>query len=123
MNIHCPGDIVYYRCIITTNSESPQLTWVITLPERTPLSITYRGASSCSSVDRLNDFISTSIDNFTGDSLIESTLTMELQTSSIVNQTQLTCFIADLGHANHTVFINASGKFSSAEDAVSAVHQ
>lgn len=112
--IVCPGDILSYKCRISTNSETPHLTWVVTLPGETASTFTYGNPSTCNDVDSLNNFISTSLVNFTEDSFIESVFMMEVQQADITaNQTQLACFISDLEYASTIVSIFTSGKLNS----------
>ena len=108
-DIECPGDIIPYNCSIQSNSETIHLTWRVTLPGQAPINITYHNSSNLNSVDILNNFIKTSFDQYMNDEYIESTLNLTVVANVPINQTQLECFIEELGNDSVYVSVDISG--------------
>ena len=109
-NIECPGDSIPYNCSIHSNSETIHLIWRVTLPGQMPFNITYGHYTNLNSVDSLNYFITTTLTQYISDEYIESTLNMTVVADIPINQTQLECFIGDLGNNSVYVSVNISGK-------------
>ena len=108
----CPGDTIPYICSIWSNSDKLQLTWRVILPGQQPLNITYHGTSNYNDVDFLNDFVTTSLTQFTNDQYIESMLTFIVSNDISTNWTvRLECLIEDLNSTMVYVTINLSGRF------------
>ena len=74
-----------------------------------PINITYDNSSSLNSVDDLNDFIATTLTQYSRDECIESTLFLMVLENVRANQTEVQCFIKDLGNDSSVIFINTSG--------------
>ena len=108
-DINCPGDTIFYRCFIASNSETVQLTWRVTLPGMMPVNITYDNTSIPNTVNTvLGNNITTTLTNFTVDLYIESTIMFTVLRDVTMNGAVLECISEDLEIYTTTVFINIS---------------
>ena len=108
-DIDCPGDIIPFNCSIQSNSETVHLVWRVTLPNQSPLNITYDSSSVLHAVNSLNHFINVSLIRFESDEYVESTLAIVLQSNISADQTKLECIIHNLGNDSISLSVNSSG--------------
>ena len=108
-DINCPGDTILYRCSIASNSETVQLTWLVTLPGMVPVNITYDNTSIPNTVDTaFGNNITTTLTNYTVDLYTESTIMFTVLRDVVMNGTMLECISEDLDIYTTTVFVNIS---------------
>ena len=105
-DIQCPGDIIPFNCSILSNSETIQLTWLITFPGMTPLDITYFNATSDN--DDLTQGVFTTVTDFQRDEYIFSTLEYIVQPGIPVVEFNLSCSITSIGLDTIVYNINTS---------------
>ncbi len=136
---NCPGDTLSYNCSVFQNSEDVYLTWTITLPERTPFTITYNNLSIIDSLDYLDstDYFSfesidymneenvsmqESVDNFdmsistiltdydVGE-YIESVVTLTIVNNISLNGANVECSISNMNNDSKSLLlsVNISG--------------
>ena len=106
-DIDCPGDTISYNCTILTNSETPHLTWRVTLPGNVPLNITYDNSSNQGNLNYLGMNISSTLREIRY-GYIESVIVLTVVNDVNLNGTELECSIgADFDVA--TVTVNTSG--------------
>ena len=108
-SIVCPGDTLSYNCSIKSNSETLHLTWHVTAPEQMPVNITYFNHTD--DIESLNNYITTTVTDFSRDEFIHSTLEIRIQEGISIDQIVLECSIGVLGDDNTTVLINTSSKY------------
>ena len=109
-DINCPGDKISYRCSVMSNSETVQLTWLVTLPGMMPANITYDNTSIPNTVNSdLGYNITTTLTNFTVDMYISSTIVFTMLRDVVLNGTELACISEDLDDDSTVVFVNTSG--------------
>ena len=85
------------------------LVWRVTLPNQSPLNITYDSSSVLYAVNNLNHFIDASLIRFDSDEYVESTLRIILQSNISADQTKLECIVNNLGNDSVSVSVNSSG--------------
>ena len=111
-DIDCPGDTISYNCSVESNSETVELTWVITLPkEVAPINITYDSTSSLNEIDLLDIYVNATLTEYTHDLYIESLITFTLFEDININGTELQCSSSDLDSVIVEVFANITGIF------------
>ena len=114
-DIDCPGDTISYNCTILTNSETPHLTWIVTIPGHMPLNFTYDSLSYMDFSDYLGMNISVSLIEFSYE-YIESEIVLTVVDDVDLDGTELECSIApDLDADIDSVYINTSGMFRIAQ--------
>ena len=107
-DINCPGDTILYRCSIASNSETVQLTWLVTLPGMVPVNITYDNTSIPNTVDTtFGNNITTTLTNFTVDLYTESTIMFTVLRDVVMNGTMLECISGELA-ALHNFFCSST---------------
>ena len=104
--INCPGDKLSYNCLIQSNSESLHLTWRITTPGSTPVTIDVNSTF----IDSIDTYDIT-LDNYEQDALIESTVDLTVGTDNSLELTLLECSIGELSNTSIVVFLNMSGNY------------
>ena len=85
------------------------MVWRVTLPDQSPVNITYDSSSILHAVNNLNYFIDASLIRFQSDAYVESTLMIVLQSNISADQTKLECVISNLGNDSVVVSVNSSG--------------
>ena len=108
-DIDCQGDTISYNCSVLPNSENGILIWTLTLPEQTPISITY---DSMSNLDRLNYLIMnviTMLTEYRMNEYIESILTLTISQNYFLNGSRVECGISTTTSESTQVVINALG--------------
>ena len=117
-DIHCPGDTISYNCSITSNTDTPHLTWTVTFPGLQPINFTYNSTSPIYEIDYLDmnisvtltEFVTTAtVLEFVNEAYIESILTFTVLRNVNMNETKLECSIADLHNDTALLFVNSSG--------------
>lgn len=110
-DIDCPGDILPYRCVLQSNSETLHLIWRVTLPGQVPVAIKYDMTSDNNSINNLTGGISTILTQYNMSvEYIESTVMLTVDNNvSKTNQTLLECIIMDLANKSLIVIVNSSG--------------
>ena len=92
-----------------SNSETVQLTWLVTLPGMVPVNITYDNTSIPNTVDTaFGNNITTTLTNYTVDLYTESTIMFTVLRDVVMNGTMLECISEDLDIYTTTVFVNIS---------------
>ena len=109
-DIECSGDTIPYSCSILSNSENISLTWIVTIPEQIPLSITYDTGSRLNGVEKLSTNITTSLNTIISEEYIESMITLTVLNAPNLNGSLLECKSADLDQEMEVLYINKSGK-------------
>ncbi len=137
---NCPGDAISYNCSVFQNSEEVYLTWTITLPERTPIRITYDNLSIINSLDYLDstdyfsfesmDYmneenvsmqesvdifdmsISTILTDYVVGEYIESVVTLTIVNNISLNGANVECSISNMNNDSKSLLLsfNVSGK-------------
>ena len=96
--------------MILTNSETPHLTWHVTLPGHMPLNITYDNTSNSNIFNYLGMNITVVLGEFRYD-YIESVIVLTVVDDVVLNGTKLECSISpDLDIATASVYVNTSGQ-------------
>ena len=109
-DIDCPGDTISYNCTILTNSETPHLTWRVTLPGHMPLNITYDNFSNQDSFNLFGMNIIVVLREFRYE-YIESVIVLIVVDDVVLNGTKLECGISPyLNIATASVYVNTSGQ-------------
>ena len=106
--IECPQDTIPYNCSIQSNSETVQLTWHVTIPNMTSITITY--FNNTNQQDSLTSHISTSVTGFQRDEYIHSVLEVTVYTGIPTDAIMLQCSILGLGNDSIIVNVNSSGE-------------
>ena len=111
-DIDCPGDTISYNCTIETNSEiPPHLTWNVTVPGFTPLSVTYNENSTLDIINDLGMNISTIL-VVANDGYIKSVILLTITKYVNLNGTVVECSIGpNLRSEAVTLYVDSSGKF------------
>ena len=87
------------------------LTWHISIPDLSPLNITYDGTSTINVINVLDFNISTTLTMYRPDMYIESTIFLTLLKNVTMNGTLVECNIdPDLDSASIIMPVNTSGK-------------
>ena len=111
-DIDCPGDTISYNCSVESNSETVELTWIITLPnEFAPINITYNSTSLLNQRDQLDIYVNSTLTEYTHDQYIETLITFTLFEDVDINGTELQCRSSDLDSVIVEVFANITGNF------------
>ena len=93
-----------------SNSEMVQLTWRITLPGGMTANITYDNTSILSSVDDIGLInIFTTLNSYSSDVYIESTIVFTVLANVDLNVTMLECISEDLDADSDTIFMDTAG--------------
>ena len=93
-----------------SNSEAIHLTWRVTLPNQSPINITYDNDHRHADAEIVSSFINTSLVEYISDQYVESILMFKVQDNvSSGNLTLLECIIAELGYDSVFVIIDSSG--------------
>ena len=111
-DIECPGDTISYRCSVQSNSETVQLSWMVTFPGQEAITMSYIDNSYLNSVVLLDVNVSTTLTQYIMDEFIESEIVLTVLQNISMNGTLLECRSEDLASKNLTVFVNTSGKSS-----------
>lgn len=109
LDIECPGDTIPFRCSILSNSETIQLTWHITFPDKMPITITYDNTSIPNTVDILETNVTAILASYVKDEFVESIITLMVLNSVAMNQTEIKCSSEDLDSTAIEVYVNTSG--------------
>ena len=99
--------MLFYNCTIVTKSETPHLTWRVTLPGHMPLNFTYDSLSYMNISNYLGMNISVSLRAFRFQ-YIESEIVLTVVNDVDLNGTKLECSI-DLDINTTTIYVNTSG--------------
>ena len=111
-DIHCPGDTFPYRCSVQSNSETVQMTWLITFPgQDTIYMIVYTNDSDRNVVEFRPMNITARLTQYEIDKNVESELTLTVLQNVSMNGTILECRSEDLASENETVYVNTAGIF------------
>ena len=109
VNIDCPGDILSYNCSIQSNSEAVYLTWRVTLPGESPISVTIYPSDNSTGA-RLNDYITATLTGFRNNEFIHSTIEFTVHPDIPTDQIIVECSIDDLGNDTITLYIQKASK-------------
>ena len=94
-DVDCPGETISisYNCTIETNSETPNLQWIITFPGEMPLNITFNSTydSTFESFSYLGINVSATLTEFTSE-YITSVIVLEVVSDNL-DGTELECSI------------------------------
>lgn len=92
--VNCPGDIVLYNCSVESNTEDLELTWRISLPNKTIFTVTHNSFSTLDTneVDMIFDSTLTTY----SDTFIESILVLTLLDNVSMDGIIVECSIHDL---------------------------
>lgn len=92
--MECEGDIIPYKCVIISNSESLHLIWYVTLPDLRRLDVRFDNTSSLDTVRSLGNNITAVLTSFNGSGgRIESTIYLVIQRGLVATGTGLLCGI------------------------------
>ena len=91
-DVDCPGETISisYNCTIETNSETPNLQWIITFPGEMPLNITFNSTYE-STFSYLGMDVSATLTEFTSE-YITSEIVLEVVSDNL-DGTELECSI------------------------------
>ena len=109
-DIECPGDTISYNCSIVSNAIYLRLTWVVTFPGLSPITLTYGADSTLDVKDLLDMNISTTLTEFRASEYIESVIELTVFRGIEMNTTLLECSIAGYGSVSEEISFNTSGK-------------
>ena len=108
-DIECPGDIIPYNCSVSSNSETVQLTWRITLPGTRPFNITYDNIYDLDTVDNLGKNITTILTSYRRNEYIESVIVLTVLRETFINGTLLECLSEELDSDSDVIIVMQSG--------------
>ncbi len=109
-DIECPGDTIPYMCSVQSNSETVELRWLITFPEKdTVIMILYTNDSDLNSVNYLPLNLTAGLTQYRIDENVESILVLTVLRNVSMNGIVLECQSEDLASENETVYFNISG--------------
>ena len=110
-DIECPGDTIPYNCFVSSNSETVQLTWRITLPGIRPFNLTYDSIYDLNTVDDLGMNITTNLTSYRRDEYIESIIVLTVLRETFINGTLLECLSEDLDSDSNVIIVMQSGTY------------
>ncbi len=88
------------------------LIWLVTLPGKVPINISFDGSSSLEAVYYLDMNISATLTNYIAEEYIESIIVLTVLRDVVVNGTVIECRSGDLDRSTAIVNVNMSGKYS-----------
>lgn len=98
-----------YQCSIQSNAPDPQLTWVITFPQLSPIKYTYHNDDLIDNTVMLDMNISISLRKYASNGSIESVIELTLLSGITMNGTLLECNIHGYAKVTENILVNLSG--------------
>ena len=108
-DIECPGDVILFRCSVQSNSETVQLSWLVTFPGQETITISYNNESNTNTLEYYPVNITARLTQYTSDQSAESELQLTVLQNVTMSGTILECMSEDLASRNVTVSVNTSG--------------
>ena len=108
-DIECPGDTISYVCSVQSNSETVQLSWMVTFPGQEAITMSYINDSYLNVVVLLDVNVTTTLTQYIMDEFIESEIVLTVLQNISMNGTLLECSSEDLTSEMDIVYVDTSG--------------